>query len=197
MNAKTNDVIDLARQRGQVSAGDAESIGACRTTLAYLARRGLLRRLARGVYVQSEQILASETFQRVAHAAPRGVICLLSALQFHELTTQMPMETWVAVERRGPIPKCRDLRVRVVRLRQKYFQLGIEKHVLQGTTVRVYSPGKTVVDCFRFRNRIGLDVAREALRDSLAQGKTTRDELYQLAGRCRILPVMRPYLEMV
>ena len=104
---------------------------------------------------------------------PHGVICLLSALQFHEITTQMPMETWIAIERSQAIPKSKDYSIRIIRLSQVYFASGIEEHHLPGSTIRVYSSAKTVVDCFKFRNKIGIDIAREALRDSLAQGKAT------------------------
>jgi predicted transcriptional regulator of viral defense system len=193
----TEQITDMARRRGRVSSADLAEIGASRTTLAYLAKKGVLRRIARGVYVPADQISENETLQAASLAVPNGVICLLSALQFHEITTQMPMETWIAVERNQAIPKSRDFSLRIVRLGKIYFECGIEARRLQGSTVRVYCPAKTVVDCFKFRNKIGLDIAREALKDSLSQGKTTLDEIHQYAKICRMLSVMRPYLEMV
>lgn len=129
-------------------------------------------------------------------AIPRGVICLLSALEFHELTTQFPLETWVAVERNHTIPHKKEFDLRIIRMSKTHFECGIEEHRIQGAKVRVYSPAKTVVDCFKFRNKIGMDVAREALKDSLAQRKATPAEIYQHAKVCRMLNVMMPYLEM-
>jgi predicted transcriptional regulator of viral defense system len=197
MPGMTEQITDMARRRGRVSSVDLAEIGASRTTLAYLAKKGVLRRIARGVYVPADQISENETLQAASLAAPHGVVCLLSALQFHEITTQIPMETWIAVERNQAIPKSKAFSLRIVRLGKIYFECGIEAHRLQGSTVRVYCPAKTVVDCFKFRNKIGLDIAREALKDSLSQGKATLDEIHRYARICRMLTVMRPYLEMV
>ncbi len=197
MPGMTEQITDMAHRRGRVSSADLAEIGASRTTLAYLAKKGVLRRIARGVYVPADQISENETLQAISLAVPHGVVCLLSALQFHEITTQMPMETWIAVERNQAIPKSRNFSLHIVRLGNIYFECGIEAHRLQGSTVRVYCPAKTVVDCFKFRNKIGLDIAREALKDSLSQGKATLDEIHRYAKICRMLTVMRPYLEMV
>ena len=197
MPGMTEQITAMARRRGRVSSADLAEIGASRTTLAYLAKKGVLRRIARGVYVPVDHISENETLQAVSLAVPHGVVCLLSALQFHEITTQIPMETWIAVERNQAIPKSKDFSLRIVRLGKIYFESGIEAHRLQGSTVRVYCPAKTVVDCFKFRNKIGLDIAREALKDSLSQGKATLDEIHRYAKTCRMLTVMRPYLEMV
>jgi len=197
MPGMTEQIAEMARRRGRVSAADLAEIGASRTTLAYLAKKGVLRRIARGVYVPADQISENETLEAASLAVPHGVVCLLSALQFHEITTQMPIETWIAVERNQSIPKPREIALRIVRLGNIYFECGIEAHGLQGSTVRVYCPAKTVVDCFKFRNKIGLDIAREALKDSLSQGKATLDEIHRYAKICRMLTVMRPYLEMV
>ena len=197
MDHMTDQIIDLARQKGRLSSTDLAEIGASRTTLAYLVKKGLLRRITRGVYVPADHISENETLEAASLAVPNGVICLLSALQFHEITTQMPMETWIAVERNQAIPKSKDLALRIVRFGKTYFECGIEQHSLQDSIIRVYSPSKTVVDCFKFRNKIGLDIAREALKDSLTQGKATMDEIYHYAKTCRMLRVMRPYLEMV
>ncbi|MHC4873128.1 MAG: type IV toxin-antitoxin system AbiEi family antitoxin domain-containing protein, partial [Planctomycetota bacterium] len=193
----TKKVIDMAIQKGQLTSSDLRRIGASRTTLAYLEKRGKLRRIARGVYVPADRILENETLQAVSVTVPHGVICLLSALQFHEITTQMPPEAWVAIERNQTIPRNKKLPLCIVQLSPAHFSCGIEKHELQGITLRVYSPAKTVVDCFKFRNKIGIDVAREALRDSIFQKKATIDEIFRYAKICRMLSVMRPYLEMV
>lgn len=191
------DIEIMAHPNGRISTADLAAIGASRTILPYLVNKGILRRIARGVYVAADQILQDETFQAVSLTVPHGVICLLSALQFHEITTQMPMETWVAIERSRTIPKSDKTALRIVQLSHDSFYCGIEEHTLQGIKVRVYSPAKTVVDCFKFRNKIGIDVAREALKDSISQGKATIDEIWRCAKICRVLNVMRPYLEMI
>ena len=193
---QTQKIIDLARQRGVIRAADVEDAGASRTLLPYLAGKGALRRVSRGVYALADYMPEDETFLAAAAAVPHGVICLLSALQFHELTTQIPMEAWIAIRRGTRMPTCKGLNLQVVKLTGPAFSEGVEGHDADGITMRVYSPGKTVVDCFKFRNRVGLDVAREALRDALEQKKATRDEIWRLAKCCRMARVIRPYLEM-
>lgn len=190
-------IINLARQRGVIRGADVERMGASRTLLPYLVDKGSLRRISRGAYAPVDYMPESETFVAAATAVPNGVICLLSALQFHELTTQMPMQVWVAIQRGTGIPTCKALNLKIVRLTGDSFTEGIEVHAADGVRIRVYSAAKTVADCFKFRNRIGLDVARDALRDALAQRKTTRDEIWRLSKCCRMTRVMRPYLEMV
>jgi len=194
---QTEKIMAMARRKGIIRAADVRKIGASRTLLSYLARRGELRRVARGAYAPVDYIAERATFVEAALAVPHGVFCLLSALQFHEITTQMPPETWVAIERGRHEPAGSRMALRIVKFSGKAFSEGIEKHREGSVTLRVYSPAKTVVDCFKFRNRIGLDVAREALVDTLANRKATRDEIWRYAKRCRMARVMRPYLEMV
>jgi len=191
------DIISLAQGKGVVRASDLERIGASRTLLPYLAKRGVLRRVSPGAYVLADHISEHEAFLEVATAIPHGVVCLLSALQFHEVTTQMPTEAWVAIERGRCEPTCSRIPLRIVKLSGPAFSEGIEEHSFDGVTLRVYSVAKTVVDCFKFRNRIGLDVAREALIDALEQRKATRDSIWLHARRCRMSTVIRPFLEMV
>lgn len=193
---QTDRIIEMAQERGVIRATDLERIGCQRTLLPYLAEKGVLRRIARGAYALADYTSEHETFLATAAAVPHGVICLLSALRFHEITTQMPVKTWVAIERGTHTPTGRDLNLQVVKLTGVAFSEGIEVREADGIPIRVYSPGKTVVDCFKFRNRIGLDVAVEALRDTLDQKKATRDEIWRLAKCCRMARVMRPYLEM-
>lgn len=190
-------IIDLARKRGIIRAADVEEVGANRTLLPYLVNKGELRRVGRGAYALADYQPEHETLLAAAVAVPHGVICLLSALQFHEITTQMPMRTWIAIKRGTRMPTCKGVNLQVVTLTGPSFSEGIEEHHANGIAIRVYSPAKTVVDCFKFRNRIGLDVAREALRDSLSQKKATRDRIWELAKHSRMARVMRPYLEMV
>ena len=187
-------VIDIAKAKGTVCAADLKKAGIARTTLHYMVNRGILRRVARGVYTLAGHYLTFEAFAEVMTSAPRSVICLLSSLQFHEITTQMPFETWVAIETNSSRPRVPN--IRVVKLTGKAFSEGIETHEKEGVSVRVYCPAKTVVDCFKFRNKIGIDVAREALIDCLNQKKATRDEIWKYAKICRMTNIMRPYLEM-
>ncbi len=194
---QTEKIIDLARERGVIRAADVEDVGASRTLLSYLVDKGELRRVSRGAYTLADYVPEHEAFLAAAAAVPHGVICLLSALQFHEITTQMPMETWIAIKRGTRMPTCKGIDLRIMKLTGPAFSEGIEEHDADGIAIRVYSPGKTVVDCFKFRNRVGLDVAREALRDALQQKKTTRDQIWRLAKCCRMARVMRPYLEMI
>lgn len=190
----TDKIINIIKEKGAISAADLKGSEISRTTLHYLANRGLLRRVARGVYTLADYYLALEPFAEVMTSAPQSVICLLSALQFHEITTQMPFEIWVAIERDASKPKVPN--VRIVRLTGMAFSEGIQTHTKEGLTVRVYCPAKTVVDCFKFRNKIGIDVAREALVDCLGQRKATRDEIWRFAKICHMSNIIRPYLEM-
>ena len=190
----TDTIINIIKEKGTVSAADLKGTGISRTTLPYMANRGLLRRVARGVYTLADYYPSLEPFAEVMTSAPKSVICLLSALQFHEITTQMPFEIWVAIERDASKPKVPH--VRIVRLTGIAFSEGIQTHTKEGLTVRVYCPAKTVVDCFKFRNKIGIDVAREALIDCLNQRKATRDEIWRYATICHMSNIIRPYLEM-
>lgn len=193
----TDQIVSLAHRRGVVRVADLEQIGASRTLLAYLEKRGVLRRVACGAYILADHIPEHEAFLEVATGVPHGVLCLLSALQFHEITTQMPLEAWVAIERGRHRPTPSGIPLHIVTFSGPAFTEGIEEHDTDGVTLRVYSPAKTVVDCFKFRNRVGLDVAREALLDALEQKKATRDDIWAHAKHCRMARVMRPYLEMV
>ena len=194
---QTEKIVGLARVRGIIRADDVENIGASRTLLPHLVSKGVLRRVSRGAYALADYQPEHETLVAAATTVPHGVVCLLSALQFHEITTQMPMNTWIAIQRGTRMPTCKGVNLQVLKLTGAAFTEGIEEHDADGVRIRVYSPAKTVVDCFKFRNRIGVDVAREALRDSLAQKKATRDEIWSIAKACRMARVMRPYLEMV
>ena len=130
----------------------------------------------------------------VCSRIPKAVVCLLSALQFHDLTTQLPYEVWVAVKRPSS-PVIMDAPVRVIYLSNTAYSEGIEKHNIEGVEVKVYCPAKTVADCFKYRNKIGLDVAIEALRDCLTQKKSTVDDIWKYAKVCRVANIIRPYLE--
>ncbi len=189
-------VLALARKRGVLRPRDLEQQGIPRRYASLLSRAGKLRRVGRGLYVHPEHPLTeNHAFALVAKRAPEAVVCLLSALRFHELTTQLPSETWVAVHPKARPPQIPEIALRVVRFSGKALTGGVEEHVLEGVTVRITTPAKTVADCFKYRNKIGRDIAVEALRDAIAQRKATVPELDRYAQICRVARVMRPYLE--
>ncbi len=169
-----------------------------RTQLYRLVKTGEVTYISRGLYASAIYTSTEHrTFIEVAARIPSGVICLLSALRFHELTTQSPFEVWIAIPYHGRRPKVPELPVRIVRFSGKALTSGVEEHIYDGITVRVYSPPKTVADCFKYRNKIGIDIAIEALRDCWSQRKATADELWRFAEICRVSNVMRPYLQMM
>ncbi len=187
----------LAKQQGSISATTLTKVGIAPSMLCYMANKGMLRRMARGVYTLPEYVAVHETFSEVAITIPNGVICLLSALQFYELTSQMPYETWIAIEKGSNYPRNLKLPVKIIQLSGINYSAGIKTFTEDGVNIRVYSPAKTVVDCFRFRNKIGSDVAVDALRDVLRQKQATSDEIWEYARRCKITKVMRPYMESI
>ena len=166
--------------------------------ISRLVGKGELIRVGRGRYVlpQAEH---SENLglALVAAAVPRSVICLLSALRFHGIGTQAPHEVWIAVAQGAARPRLDYPPVRVTVVSGSAFTFGVERHPVDGVPVRIYSPAKTVADCFKFRNKIGLDVAIEALREALRAKRCTREELWAAATECRVSTVIRPYLEAI
>jgi predicted transcriptional regulator of viral defense system len=131
----------------------------------------------------------------VARRHPQAVVCLLSALRLHGLTTQSPFELWLAIPNKSRAPKIDYPPLRIVRFSGVGLTDGVEEHRIDGVAVRVTSVARTVADCFKFRNKIGLDVALEALREALAERRVTMDELWRCAVQCRVANVMRPYME--
>lgn len=186
----------LAKAKGILRPRDLAAKGIPRAVLNRLCESGELTRTGRGLYVaEADTITENHTLAQVALLAPRGVVCLLSALRFHGLTTQMPGEVWLAIP-----PKARRPKGDVVSIRPVYFSgaaltEGVTTQVIEKVSVRIYSPAKTVADCFKARNKIGLDVAIEALRDYWRKRKGTMDELLRFAKICRVARVMQPYLE--
>jgi predicted transcriptional regulator of viral defense system len=163
-----------------------------------LLKAGSLQKAGRGRYVLPGSELPDEMgVALVAAAAPSAVICLLTALRMHGIGSQAQREIWIAVDRRAAKPRIDYPPVRVVRFSGPALTFGIETRIIGGTPVRVTSPAKTVADCFKYRNKIGLDVAIEALKDALGNRKTSRDELWAAAAVCRVTRVIRPYIEMI
>lgn len=189
-------ILDLARRRGLLRPRDVEACGFSRMALSTLTRQGKLIRLCRGLYALPDRPLSEHaTLAEVAGKHPHVVVCLLSALQFHELTTQSPFEVWVAIGNKARAPKMDYPPLRIVRFSGDALTDGVEEHRVDGVTVRVTSVAKTVTDCFKYRNKIGLDVALEALREAWNAKRVKMDELWHSAQVCRVTNVMRPYLE--
>jgi len=191
------DALRIVRELGIVRPADLESRGIPRGQIYRLLRAGLVERRARGIYVATEHPLTAEhTLAQVAKRIPSAVFCLLTALRFHELTTQAPAEVWIALPQKARKPRLDYPRLRVARFSGPALSEGIETHRVENIDLRVYSAAKTVADCFKYRNKIGLDVAVEALRDfSHRRGNTT--ELAHYARICRVTRVMQPYLDAI
>ncbi len=189
-------ILKLVRKRGAVRARDLASQGLSRQALIRLHQRGVLERPSRGLYVLADfEPTQDQSLAEAATLVPHGIVCLLSALRFHELTTQQPVEVWLALDNKAWKPKVRSPRLRIVRFSGKALTFGVEIHEIAGAAVKIYSPAKTVADCFKFRNKIGVDVAIEALRDCWRQRKATMDEIWEAAKVCRMSNVIRPYME--
>jgi len=192
----TDRLLRLAAERQIVRTRDARALGIPSTYLGRLVHKGLLKKIRRGLYT-------SPTFSEAEHATlveatsqlPKGIVCLLSALRFHDFTTQSPREVWMAIGQKSWAPKNSSISIRLVRMSGQSLRFGIEECKIAGTMVHVFSPSKTVADCFKFRNKIGLDVAIEALRESRRRKKVSMDELWAAAKVCRVTNVMRPYME--
>ena len=190
------EVLKLTRKLGVLRPRDLKSSGVPRTYLKQLVERGDLLKTGRGLYVQADAPMTeNHSLAEAAKRSPKGVICLVSALRFHGLTTENPVEVWIAIPRGTRPPKSATPTLRVVTLSGAMMTEGIKPHVIQGVSVPVYGVAKTVADCFRFRNRIGVNIAVEALRDAWRNKKATSEELWHYAKVCRVLNVMRPYFD--
>lgn len=195
-DTQTQRVLELARQKGLLRPADLQGEGVARVVLTRLTASGQLERVGRGLYrLPGAEVSEHETLATVAAKAPQAVFCLLTALQFHGLTTQLPRQVWIALPHGSRAPRLDYPPLKMVQFSGAAYSEGIELHERDGVPLRVYSVAKTVADCFKHRNKIGLDVALEALRDALAQKKVGADALWRYAQICRVANVMRPYLE--
>ena len=197
-HSQTQRILDLLSQRGLLRPSDLDAIGASRVTLARMTDAGLLEKVDRGLYRLADQDHAeNESLITVATKVPQAVFCLLTALQFHDLTTQLPREIWIAMPRGSHVPKIDYPPIKMVQVTGDAYAAGIEIFQRDGVPLRIYGVARTVVDCFKHRNKIGIDVALEALRDARAQKKASADDLWRYAKICRVANVMRPYLEAI
>ena len=194
--SKIAEMIALTQRQPLLRPADLDRFNIPRSYLYRFVTDGRLIKLQRGLFrpvggVTTEQ----QSLIEVSAKAPKAIICLLSALQFHGITTQLPSEVWLAIDVDARAPRIAYPPIRVVRSSGRALAFGIRQHIIDGVKVRIYSPAKTVADCFKFRNKIGLDIAIEALREALRQKKATTDELWEAAKVCRVSNIMMPYME--
>lgn len=189
-------ILELARHRRVLRAADVREHGWSPQLLIRLHQSGKLQRIARGLYALPDaDITEHQTLIEVCKRVPKGVLCLLSALQFHEIGTQLPHDVWLALPEGSQTPALSYPTLRITRLRGSAYSDGIQTVDDHGATIRVYCAAKTVTDCFKFRNKVGLDVALEALKDAWRSRKVTMAELSHFAKINRVERVMQPYLE--
>lgn len=197
-NTHNQKILELAHQCGILRPKDLQDAGISRIGLSRLSAAGQLEKVGRGLYrLPSAEISEHESLVHIAKRVPQAVFCLLTALQFHELTTQLPRQIWIAMPRGSHTPKIDYPPVRMIQFTGEAYSEGIEIVERDNTKLRVYSVAKTLVDCFKHRNKIGLDVALEALKDAHAKNKLNMDELWHYAKISRVANVMRPYLESI
>lgn len=188
--------LSIARERGIARARDFDAAGVPRAYLRRLQDQGFLVRMGRGLYQLADaEWSESHSLAEAARAVPHGTICLLSALRFHELTTQLPYQVWMLIGHKKWAPKNPAVSLRVIRATGEALTAGIERHTIEQVEVPITNPAKTVADCFKYRSQVGLDVAIEALRDCIRYRSATVDDLWRFAAIDRVQNVMRPYIE--
>jgi predicted transcriptional regulator of viral defense system len=188
--------MELAREKGIIRAEDVEAAGISRNYLYRMHKQGLLEKIAVGLYTLPEMLVTENShLAEVAKRLPHAVVCLISALSYHGITTQIPHDIWLTIPRGSWRPDVEYPPLNLTYVSGPAYSFGIQEHVINGVAVKIYSPAKTVADCFKFRNKVGLDVAIEALREAWRSRKVTMDELVEAAGVDRVSKIMRPYLE--
>ncbi|UVK48420.1 type IV toxin-antitoxin system AbiEi family antitoxin domain-containing protein (plasmid) [Mesorhizobium sp. AR07] len=186
----------VLKARGIARLSELRAEGVTAATMSRMERDGEVLRLARGLYQLPDAPLdAHHSLAEAAKRVPKGVVCLVSALTFHQLTDQLPRQVWIAIGQKDWAPKADGAAVRLVRFTDRLLTEGVETHTVEGVPVKVFSVAKTVADCFRYRNKIGLSVAIEGLQEALRQRKTTPGEIARQAERGAVATVIRPYLE--
>ena len=195
---KKQQILKLLRQKRVLRPRDLDVLGISREYLNKLFVEGILDRPARGLYVLAESDPSEHrTIVEACKLVPNGIVCLLTALRLHDLTTQSPFEVWLAINEKARRPNIDYPPLRIIRYSGTETPFGVQRREIEGVNVSVFSPAKTVADCFKYRNKIGVDVAIEALRDCRQQKKATNDEIWEAAKACRMSNVMRPYLESI
>ena len=183
---------------GVLRARDAVREGIARTYIQKAVKSGQIERIARGLYTLPGQVIGEhQTLLEATKQVPNSVICLLSALRVHDLTTQNPHEIWICIDRKARKPNIDFPKLRVIRSSKALLSEGVMEMAIGSFSIRVYDPARTVVDCFRYRNKIGLDVAVEALRECVRKRRGNMNEIWKYAKLCRVANIMRPYLEVI
>ncbi len=186
----------LLAKRGMLRLRELAEAGIAEETMARLVRHGEVSRLSRGLYQLADtEVDAAHSLVEASKLVPKGIICLISALQYHGLTTQLSSQVWMAIQQNAWKPSISYPPIKSVRFGEQALTKGVEIHQIEGVDVRIYNVAKTVVDCFRYRNKIGMDIALEALRESLHKRRCTANELWKMAQELHVLNVMKPYLE--
>lgn len=192
---KTDMVLRLAK-KGPLRAGDLSRAGIPQAYLRRMVDRGLLEQVDRGLYRRADaKVTELHSLTEVSKRVPHAVVGLLSALQLHRLTTEVPSAVWVLIDRKARLPKVSYPKLEVVWASGSARTFGVETRAIEGVAVNVTSPAKTVADCFRYRNHVGLEVALDALRDYLKKYRRGQSALVEAAQADRVYPLMRPYLE--
>ncbi|MCW8451804.1 type IV toxin-antitoxin system AbiEi family antitoxin domain-containing protein [Legionella quinlivanii] len=203
LNMKTKDsykqkVLQMASKTGVVRMSDLTKQGITRATVSRLVNENKLEKLAPGLYCLSgTELSEKESLVIVASRVPQAVFCLLTALQIYDLTTQLPRKVWISMPKGSHVPKMDYPPLKMVQYSDEAFSEGIEIIESDNIKLRVYNLAKTIADCFKHRNKIGLDVAIEALKEAYSKNKVTVDELWHYAKICRVANVMRPYIEAI
>lgn len=193
-----HDVLELARRKGLFRLSEATAKGIHPEHIRRLLATGHLTRVGRGLYAfPRQQVTEYHTLAEIAKRVPRGIFCLLTALRFYGLGTQNPREVWLAVDRRAGTPRVDLAPLRLVRLSGAALTSGVEDRKIENVPIRITSPARTVVDCFKFRNSIGIDIAIEALKEYRRLRKGTADEIWRQAERLRMTKVVRPYWDAI
>ncbi len=193
----TQKALRLIEKHGVLRAKDFMQAGVPTAILSRMVKHGDLIRVDRGMYTIPSPKDASENHDlvQVTKRIPRGVVCLISALRFHELTTQIPHEVWIAIDGKARKPRIDYPPLFIVRFSGTALTYGVERHKLEGVEVSITSPAKTVADCFKYRNKIGVDIAIEALRDALEKRSATPQDIHEAAKACRVASIIQPYLQ--
>lgn len=197
-DSHTQRLLQLASQKGILRSSDLSEMGIPRMYLTRLIASGQLEKAGRGLYrLPGSPPSEHESLIAIATQVPQAVFCLLTALQFHELTTQLPRRVWIAMPRGSHSPKIAYPPIRMIQFSGAAYSEGIEVHERDQVKLQVYCIAKTLADCFKHRNKVGLDVALEALKEARAHKKVSSDDLWHYAKICRVSNVMRPYLEVI
>jgi predicted transcriptional regulator of viral defense system len=196
MKTQRDTVQELLETSPLRNSTEFVSAGVDTKTLTRMVEDGEIQRMARGLYAATDYIPgAHHSLIESCKLIGTGVVCLLSALSFHEIGTQNPSQVWIAIPRGTRTPQVEDYPIQVSLFSGEAYSSGIEEHTVDGVVIRVYSIAKTIADCFKYRNKIGLDVAIEALKDVIQNKRTSIDEILRFAKICRVEKVMTPYME--